>query len=425
MAKIKGAVYTVGGTPEPIIVSLRRIRPECVAFICSKLTKKVAEGIAEQVRPEMPEGFNFRIFITVDEEQLYKCYRQVEAALQFLTQEQQLDVAQIRIDYTGGTKTMSAAAVLAAAPDGYQFVYVGGIERDKDGKGIVISGKERIVYPDNPWQILEEPETSNVLNNIANHQWFAAQQIIQRLWMRADKEPRELFAAWTLLVDGLAFWDRFQHDAALQHWDDGQVPARVKKLALEHGRPQVAAFASACLAMTKDLKTLAKASSLMPANGIDPLALDLFANAERRANAGQFDEAVLRVYRALEFVCERRLWSPYRIDPSKVAIDKLPLELKARWKSRRKPLQIGLQDRAELLSELGDAIGIKLYAALPGLDTSARSGSWLIHGTRNPPKSTYETFRDGALAAIGATLQDIPRWPDFTDLKSAARRGGQ
>src|SRR5690606_2247321 len=58
------------------------------------------------------------------------------------------------VDFTGGTKCMSAAVSLQASRWPCEFSYIGGAQRTKDGVGIVESGHERVVHQANPWDAL-------------------------------------------------------------------------------------------------------------------------------------------------------------------------------------------------------------------------------------------------------------------------------
>jgi len=57
-------------------------------------------------------------------------------------------------DFTGGTKTMSVALALATVQAVGRYTYVGGTERTKDGPGMVVDGKERMLHQANPWDAL-------------------------------------------------------------------------------------------------------------------------------------------------------------------------------------------------------------------------------------------------------------------------------
>lgn len=58
---------------------------------------------------------------------------------------------EVIVDYTGGTKVMALALVLATIKYGGDYAYINGTERSKDGVGIVVPGTEKVLFRSNPW----------------------------------------------------------------------------------------------------------------------------------------------------------------------------------------------------------------------------------------------------------------------------------
>jgi hypothetical protein len=85
-------------------------------------------------------------------ENLETCY---EKALQCaeLVLEGGRSAAEVVVDFTGGTKAMTAALTLATVGNGFTFSYVGGRERSKEGRGVVTTGSERIVRRRDPFAL--------------------------------------------------------------------------------------------------------------------------------------------------------------------------------------------------------------------------------------------------------------------------------
>jgi len=359
-----------------------------------------------------------RTFLVRDESDLVDCHARVVEALAYLHHECGLERQQVRIDYTGGTKTMSAAAVLAAAPDGYRFIYVAGEMRDKNGLGVVTAGRERIAFPDNPWSVLEEPELRSLLAYAGVGQWPAALDVCGRLLARADESSRPVFKTLQGMLEGLRLWDGFDHQGATKEWEKSS-PLKVRDLARVSGRVIIAQFALKCVRMTPALKCVGECLHSPPGKGPDPLVLDLLGNADRCAARGWLDEAALRCYRAVELCAQRRLKERFGIDTDAVKPEAVPDPLKSDLLGRYgasagQTWQLGLRDSAELLNLLGDPVGGSLAAALPKLDISARNKNWLIHGWQHVSRKQLEAFWRNTLAALGVKEEEVPRWPDFT-----------
>ncbi|PMB23861.1 hypothetical protein [Fischerella thermalis] len=131
MSKI--LLVTVGGSFQPIITAIRSLQPDRVIFIASdgekgSKSQVIAEGTPCEVRrgaevierlPNIPTqvdlGENFQperdLILVQNPDNLAECYSKICNCIRNLQQE---SGHQIMADYTGGTKTLSAALVMAA-----------------------------------------------------------------------------------------------------------------------------------------------------------------------------------------------------------------------------------------------------------------------------------------------------------------------
>lgn len=420
--RVLGLLLTVGGTPEPMVYAVDRTHPVAVVFVCSEQTQTTVVEIKRRLEELLPEGSSpiYKTLIVDDPANLIDCHRRVTEGLAYLRNERGLLREQIRIDFTGGTKAMSAAAVLAAAPDGYRFSYVSGAKRDKSGVGIVLSGSEQLSLPKNPWIVLEEPEVRRMLQMTVVGQWAAAQEIAGLLLFRATPSSQPVFRELARLIGGLAYWDRFEHQKAFGAWAKGSVPSVLSKLSLAAGYPMIEEFAKKCQTMTARLGELANARDKLTRNTPDVLVLDMLSNATRSAMCGNYDDASLRYYRSLELCVARRLRLIHKIDNDAVTKLQVPSPLKEDFVRRKgEPPQTGWMlaqyDCVQLLAALGDDVGKRLLDHIKQnrIDNQARNRNWLIHGDQHVSRASCESFRSGILSALGIAAQDIPVWPDF------------
>jgi CRISPR-associated protein (TIGR02710 family) len=289
-------VCTVGGSPEPIVATLKRWNPVRIRFIPTKETREQidcrviplaqSEGLAldpgRYDALELPDGQDFAACVDA--------LRQVTPIV-----EEWLgrgDQYQVVVDFTGGTKCMSAALALQAHRWRCVFSYVGGSERTKEGIGVVISGKEQVLHAYNPWDALGFQAVERFVALFDQQAFVAAATAADRA-MRNVSDPsrkRELNAL-KLLSEAYDEWDRFNHKEALSKLREmaknkndlqamlgpaksGQISARVD----EHRRY---------------LEQLTEGSSPSIAH-----VTDLLANARRRKAEGRIDDAVARLYRA-------------------------------------------------------------------------------------------------------------------------------
>ncbi|WP_315789515.1 hypothetical protein [Fischerella sp. JS2] len=135
MSKI--LLVTVGGSFQPIITAIRSLQPDRVIFIASdgekgSKSQVIGEGTPCEVRrgaevverlPNIPTqvnlGENFQperdLILVQNPDNLAESYAKISSCIRNLQQE---SGHQIMADYTGGTKTLSAALVMAAVDCG-------------------------------------------------------------------------------------------------------------------------------------------------------------------------------------------------------------------------------------------------------------------------------------------------------------------
>jgi len=429
VSPVKGVLLTVGSTAAPLLHTLPQLRPGAVVFVCSEQTQetvvKVKHALAEQLSGEEPP--RYKTLIVADPVNLVECHRGVAEGLRFLRDEIGLEREAIRIDFTGGTKAMSAAAVLAAAPEGYRFLYVSGAERNKGGVGVVQDGTEQLCLPENPWSVLEEPELRRLLEMAALGQWAAAQDSARRLLKRAGSDGQPVFQQLERVLKGLSWWDCFEHERAWKAWEEGKAPSNLVALATAGNRPLVVAFGRKCQGMISLLAPVAKAHEVTdtaetpkkPNDKCDLLVLDMLGNGDRRAGRGHYDEAALRYYRAVELCVSRRLQHLYGIDNSSVDETDVPSPLREELLRRNGPpdpvWKLGQRNSIALLAAKDDPLGKRLldYDKNKNLDAQARNENWLIHGTEHVDEKRCRAYRRKTLEALGLEEQNVPRWPDF------------
>src|SRR5437016_928967 len=107
---ITAVLVSVGGSPAPVLHVLRQHRPAHVWYFCSSGSRQVADAIQAQLdwHPQAR-------FIEVKRfEELGPCYRELRRKIPEIVAETKIKPVEVLVDYTGGTKTMSAALVLAA-----------------------------------------------------------------------------------------------------------------------------------------------------------------------------------------------------------------------------------------------------------------------------------------------------------------------
>ena len=373
-------VCTVGGSPEPIIAAIDRFAPSIIYFICSKDSKVV---VTEDISTEVSNMPPFETLIVDGEDEPIECYR---CALIALKKAQKFckEAEEPIVDFSGGTKSMSAGLVLAAVDTGCKLSFATGVRQDLKQ---VVSGTE-ISTVFNPWDLYAESRMKVLKNFTRKHFYSSCIEEINFLEEKnVDIALRKKLNKIKSLAKGLEAWERFDHDTAL-------------KCLKSHGEE----FSEAC-------RALRLIQGLEGASGYEKV-FDLLDNACRRASQGRYDDACARVYRALEMFAQIRLKKEYNLDSSNIRVKKLPIELKEKYKSKRGKsgkIQLALRNSYELLSDLNDPVG-KLYEEVQDdirkmLDL--RNYSILAHGNKPIKKANYERFFNLTEAFISGCCKEI------------------
>ncbi len=283
--------------------------------------------------------------------------------------------AKLIADYTGGTKTMSAALVCAA------------LEREEMELRLVTGPRGNLKQVK---QGTEKVFVASMAGARLNKQiklsldcWsrYAYQQALSELAsispVAANAPFREKLDVVRLLSDAFARWDAFDHDGAFDLLQD--YGGRIGRV-----WPN----------MLRDLRLLIDGESSLR---LPMRILDLWRNAERRAAQGRFDDAVARMYRLIEWTAQWQLRSRCEIETADVPIDKMPQSISIKPAADGK-IKLGLwhswQLAAHHLGEpfaslVNDSAGRKLRDLL-----DIRNQSILAHGDKPIAKDDWERMRE-------------------------------
>lgn len=291
----------------------------------------------------------------------------------------------ILVDFTRGTKAMSAALVLAAVAHGLPRVrYI--LSEQRDGRGMVVPGTE-------------------VVGNFDTRAASARQRLDEalHLFSRGDfAAVLDLFA----LVDGVQTSDRWP--SALQPqvaairalaqfhaaWD--RLDYRAARTCVVPAPAVLSGSWSRFLPHDVTRQWVAALGEPLPteprkrAHQLRCLAVDLLANGERRLRDQHFEDALLRAYRVLELIGQFRLLDHGLLsedlphDDSRIR-DFQSDAFNRGWLlrgDRRGRLTATRESAARLLLHLKDPMAHTLLAIADegAVSTTARNVSVLIHG---------------------------------------------
>lgn len=339
-------ICTVGGSHEPILTAIRQTGPDFVCFLCSgkdpatgkpgsdiQITGK-GKIIKEKSQDEKPTLPNIPTQARLSEEayqivripadDLGQAFRLIRDALIDLSQ--RFPEGHFLADYTGGTKTMTAALVTAALEsDAVELQLVTGSRADLIK---VRSGMESATPVD-----VESIRTERAMAPyVAAWKRFAYGEAAKGLASLQPPRDLSLAARLRLLRDlsrALDAWDRFDHRAALDLFN--VYESRIGQAAPE---------------LLGTLKILTGESPKQ-----EPMRLfDLWRNAQRRAAQGRYDDAVARLYRLLEWTAQWLLRTQCGVETGNVSPDQVPedMHLRPNWKGQ---LVAGLYEAWDLLEK--------------------------------------------------------------------------
>jgi CRISPR-associated protein (TIGR02710 family) len=408
----RAMLVSLGGSPEPVLFTLNQQRPEYVLFFVSPQT---VQELHEIIRGLAYRCHDFDRILTPSAEDLGECYQALRAHLPGILARWGVSPDALVVDYTGGTKTMSAALVLATIEGVHRYSYVGGVERDKGGVGVVIGGRERMLYVHNPWKAWAQEERKRIRLYFAAARYETALQELQHLVDHADTEEQDFLRAIASAVAGYRDWDNFRHREALPKL--GRALRFLKPYARGARQEDLARFV---LEVESNLEFLNQLTT--PQTRDEAYVQDLVANADRRAHLeGKYEDAVARLYSGLERAARFRLHRQYRIDTEEVKREQLPEALRAEYQQkycdpRDNKLKLPLLAAYRLLEALGNELGHAFIARQEEFlqVLSLRNLSPLGHGEQPVGIDGYMRFRMLLVALLSISEDALPRFPELS-----------
>ncbi len=401
----KTLIVSLGGSIEPIIKSIEEHKPNYLFFFLSKESNaneypKIKAFLDEK---GLSPKIDFRMVKDIDD--LVHCY-EVASELATAIEKQGIPNEDVIVDYTGGTKTMSAALVLATVTKGYRFSYVGGKERTKGGLGVVISGFEAVKTGLSPWRVLLVEERRKIALFFNSYQFSAARDIAQKLTEVLEGLDKAIYESLSELIEGYRLWDSFEHKEALR------IIEKSKNKLAEHLRYNPNGIINGFLEGVNASLVFLKDTSDKTKNFKDmhiSLVFDLFHNAKRRAEEGKYDDAVARLYRSLEMIGQIEFQEKFGCPTSDVKVEKIPEllrdEMKRRHTSHDGRVRIPLYDTFRILKEVNNPFGQLFFGCEGEINKilSARNSSILAHGVTPISKESFERFSSIVESFLGKT----------------------
>lgn len=382
-------VISIGQSPDPCLASVEHHKANHTIFFTSQETRKTAsdiEGILE-FRGEL-------VVLEKDHEYDFEsCYQTARSAISkaFKFSEPR----RIIVDITGGTKTMTAALALAASEHDLEFAYVVS-EKQPDGK--FKPNTERVKPFKNPLHKYHIRELERLRSSFNAGDFQSAMETIDVILNRTigEEYAQEFFNSLKSLVRAYELWDLFNHKDAYDVFTKSFK--NLKLLSLQENSVWKDWFKN--IEVFKDCLFKLKHNNN---NSSQLLMGDLLANADRRIERGEYDDAVARMYRAIDLhlelilidcnVCIKNSLITLPSDQSH-----LTKEFKGNQVKDSTTLKLtGIYEIARLASFVDSKRGKKVFDAIssgslrPALDN--RNRSILAHGFEPINKTDAEILR--------------------------------
>ena len=309
--RLNALILSVGGTSEPLITCIKELKPDCVYFLHSKGTLKIAKEVLKKTK------FNGEVLYKeiVNPESLEESYFKAHHAIKELKHNN----FEVVMDFTGGTKPMVSGLVLAAVGENIEYSYVGTFSengRDKNGLGIVKNGFEKIKKQKNPLDLYAVNEFERGKEFFNNYQFQAARRNLKTAESKLT-EPflKKLSSLYIKIIDIYDSWDKFNIKLTC---DNSQINLDkfLKDLLnlIYEDKAVVTSFEKDHNGFLSQLKNnqmflerkISQKNNLNNDNIYFYLP-DLLNNAYRRIKEGKYDDAVARLYRVMELVAQLKL----------------------------------------------------------------------------------------------------------------------
>ena len=377
--------------------TITKIYPNQVIFFASEKSKKTIEYIEELFKQHNDEFIldeDYQIVSLEAIDDFNTCFEVVESKIWELDADITREY-KIIMDYTSGTKTMSAAMACCGMFYNKSLISVGGDRTN----GEVSSGTEIINYQ-NLYKIYDRISIARVRRLFNSNNFMQCIELLEKIVdLRFNKET------YLNICRSYYSWDNMDFENAYEYLTKADL-SLVEIIEIREK-------------LKKNLKALGIIINSRSLNLKNCYILaSLINNAMRKADEYKYDDAIARLYRSFELIAQVQL-SKYDIISSDVDISLLSeknvsgefIDYLKKTEEDGK-IRIGLVADFMLLNELGDKLG-KYYmqneSKIKNI-TQKRNNSILAHGLESQSKEDYEQFLDIVTSLAHKLDKDMKRF---------------
>lgn len=368
----RAMILTIGVPADPrqdiveaLVAEVEAGRPEEVVLIASAESYRNAKRMAGLLADEGAEGNGAasRIVRLESAHDLEEAFLEANRAIERLI-EKGIAPEDVAINFTSGTKMMSAGAVLSAVFNRcMQLRYVVGAEA---------GSKTRRVIQTHPGAVFALQDIRRARSLAMELRFKSAIDLLRGVDDSLLGEgDRKLQAALIRLSEAYDAWHHFHPERFLEIYSSME-PANplLEPLALRGGQ----------------LEAVQRLADEMKKGEMGPCLLtDLFNNGLRQLAAGEAEDALIRLYRALELLAQWILMRDHGIDTNDVEVRRIPPRDRVGFEALRSLedglVKIGLRKAYDLLIILDTTVGRRFMESAPMKNfLQERTRSILAHG---------------------------------------------
>ena len=377
--------------------TINKIYPNYVVFFASQRSKHTINYIEELFKKDSDEFIineDYEIISIEAIDDFNSCFEAFESKiweLDYFTEKNY----EIIMDYTSGTKTMSAAMACCGMFYSKDLISIGG---DRS-TGEVSAGTEIINYQ-NLYKIYDKFALMRIRNNFNSNRFMPCIDILNHIVDLSIHKDSLLN-----LCKAYYSWDNMDFEKAYEHL----VKVDTKEIEFTEIRSDIKKNLNA-------LGNIVKSKSVNLKNCY--ILASLINNSMRKAEEYKYDDAIARLYRSFELIAQIEL-TKYNIKSSDIDVsvlkennvsDEFIEELEKTIEDGK--IRIGLSKDFQLLNELGNDLGkyyIENESPIKNM-TQKRNNSILAHGLESQTKEDFDEFLEVVLTLARKLDKDMNKF---------------
>ncbi|QSZ27582.1 TIGR02710 family CRISPR-associated protein [Aceticella autotrophica] len=400
--KYENLIISLGLSFEPLVLTITALKPEKILFLHTRDSNKNLDKVIE-LTGLSPSQYITEEIIKDDPADIYRTLKKV-----YVNRWKSPD--KTVIDFTGGTKAMSAGMAMAGAYFKIDLIYVASEYDSKMRKPV--PGTEELKIVEDPYKVFGDLEKEKGIALFNRNDFVSAGKIFSELERRVAERD---YAFYKSLSNIYYLWDCMSfHEciekfeelfSAINSWKPIEKDLEAYKYynALHQQYELIKPLEAISLNDKND-----ECKYIKDKNFYVPLIFSIYANALRRGKEGKYDVAILLLYRVLELIAQVRLAS-YEFNvssPDYSVFSKSEEELLSEMNENIKPFKnfreygdlprsnMALFDAYVLIKAIGDKLMENIKIKLIYFKVQLRNKSIFAHGFKILQDKDFNNFHE-------------------------------